>query len=303
MTDRIIDLAEGPARLRIENGILLIEAKEGAREGIPCEEIAAVVVSNREVVYTQAVLGALAEAGAMFVTCDAKRMPTAMLLPLKAHHAQAERYRKQAALTAPERKRLWAAIVKAKIRAQAAVLEGETGEDHGLRALVGQVRSGDVSNVEARAARRYWGRLFVGGGASEPFGRWNEEDGRVHCLNYGYAVLRALTARALCGAGLHPSFALKHTNVHNAFGLADDVMEVFRPKVDRAVRRMAEAVGGAELDREAKRALAETLTGRVEVEGESRTVPDVVQRMAQSLAGVVMGAGKAMWLPEWKEGE
>lgn len=301
MTDRIIDLAREPARLRIENGLLVIEAGAGRREAIPCEEIAVVVASHREVTFTQAVLGALAEAGASFVTCDAKWQPSAMLLPLRSHHAQAERYRRQAALSVPARKRGWAAIVRAKVRAQAAVLVMETGSDAGLRAMTKQVKSGDASNVEARAARRYWGRLFKGGAGEEPFQRWNEDDGRVHCLNYGYAVLRAMTARAICGAGLHPSFPLKHTNVHNPFGLADDLMEVFRPKVDRLVAQMASGGAVVTLDGVTKRALAETLTGRVEVEGESRTVADVLQRIAQSLAGVVMGTAKGMWLPAWEE--
>ncbi len=120
------------------------------------------------------------------------------------------------------------------------------------------------------------------------------EDSRNSLLNYGYAVLRSITARAICGAGLHPTFALHHTNVHNAFGLADDLMEPFRPIIDAAACLLA----GAELNSETKRRILELILSRYSVDGEERSLPDIVNRAAQSLAAAVMNNGCQLWLPE-----
>ena len=131
----------------------------------------------------------------------------------------------------PVCKRLWRQIVRAKIKAQAALLVELRGTDFGLGALVLRVRSGDPSNVEARAARRYWPHVF----ADLDFRRHRENEDQNILLNYGYAVLRAIIARAICAAGLHPSLGIHHHNRYNAFCLADDLMEPFRPAVDHAV--------------------------------------------------------------------
>lgn len=292
MTDRILDFSEGAAGLSIRNGLLVIR-KDGLEvDAMPCGEIAAVVVSHREVVFTQAVLGALAEAGAILVACDARRRPAAMMLPLESHHVQAERYARQSELTKPKRKRLWQQIVQAKIRAQARMLEERIGTDGGLHALAQRVRSGDPNNVEARAARRYWSVLFGEG----PYTRGNEDDPRNHWLNYGYAVLRAATARAICASGLHPTFGLAHRSKANPFALADDLMEPFRPMVDRVVA--TESTGP--LDKEAKQQLIEAVAARYMVEEENRTLFDILTRTAQSLARVVMGEGDRLWAPAWQ---
>jgi CRISPR-associated protein Cas1 len=289
MIDRVLDISEEPARLSIRNGLLVVESGGAERAAIPCAELASVVIGHRQVTLTQSVLTELAKAGALLVTCDGKFAPASMMLPLDAHHAQAERFRRQAALPLPRKKRLWQSIVRAKIRAQASVLEVVFGNDEGLRVLVSRVGSGDSGNVEARAARRYWARLFEEGN----FRRRDEDDPRNHLLNYGYAVLRSLTARAVCGVGLHPSFSLYHTNVHNPFGLADDLMEPFRPIVDLTVCRL----GWAGLDRESKARLIGALLARYIVEEEERTLPDILNGVAQSVAGVVMGDRTGIWLP------
>ena len=290
MTDRVLDIYEQPARLSIRNGLLVVESGGEERAAIPCEELAAVVIGHRQVSLTQAVLSELAKAGTLLVTCDEKFQPASMVLPLDAHHAQAERFRHQADLGAAKKKRLWQAVVKAKVLAQAGALERATGSDEGLRALVARVRSGDPDNVEARAARRYWSRLFEDGS----FRRRDDEDTRNHLLNYGYAVLRSVTARSICGAGLHPSFSLFHSNAANPFGLADDLMEPFRPLVDLIVH----AERKPELSAETKHKLITGLLSRYVVEDEERTLPDILVRLAQSLAAVVMGEREKLWLPE-----
>jgi CRISPR-associated protein Cas1 len=290
MTDRVLDISQEPARLSIRNSLLVVETGGIERAAIPCGELAAVVIGHRQVSLTQSVLSELAKAGALLVTCDEKFQPASMVLPLDAHHAQAERFRAQAAMDAPKKKRLWQAVVRAKIRAQADVLRRTTGSDDGLVALVAKVRSGDPDNVEARAARRYWSRLFEEG----RFRRRDDEDTRNHLLNYGYAVLRSITARAVCGAGLHPSFSLFHSNAANPFGLADDLMEPFRPLVDEIVH----GERAPQLSPEMKHKLIGGLLCRYEVEREERTLPDILTRLAQSLAAIVVGAREKLWIPE-----
>jgi CRISPR-associated protein Cas1 len=213
-----------------------------------------------------------------------------MVLSLDSHHAQAERFRRQAAMPGPRRKRLWRSIVQDKIRAQAAVLEEVLQSDEGLRALVPRVRSGDPDNVEARAARRYWSKLFPDG----RFRRRDGEDVRNARLNYGYAVLRSVTARAVCGAGLHPSFGLFHSNAYNPFALADDLMEPFRPLIDL----VAHAGQETELSPETKHKLIGVMLSRYSAGGEERTLVDILTRVAHSLARIVMGGREALWLPE-----
>lgn len=299
MTDRVLDFSHEPARLSIRNSLLVVETGGEERAAIPCSEIAAVLISHRQVSFTQAVLSELANARAILVTCNEKSMPVAMLLPIDAHHTQAERFRRQAILPGPKKKRLWQSLVRAKIQAQASALEDITGNGQGLRALVDRVGSGDPQNVEARAARRYWSQLF----GENKFFRGNPDDPRNALLNYGYAVLRAVTARAICGAGLHPSFTLYHANVHNPFGLADDLMEPFRPVVDRVVVRIATANEEApcpDLTPDTKRWLIAGVLSRIEVAGELRTLPDVLNKTAQSLASVVLGERPSLDLSPWR---
>lgn len=295
MTDRIIDFSDAPARLRARYDQLIVTRPDEADVSIPLADLAVVIVSHPQVTYTQAVLCGLAERGASLVACNRRHLPVGMVMPLVGHHAQAERFAAQARAPLPVRKRLWQQVVRAKIEAQAAVLEDLHGTDHGLRALVPLVRSGDPANVEARASRRYWPRLFT----DLSFRRDPDREDQNVLLNYGYAVLRAIVARAICGAGLHPCLGIHHHNRYDTFCLADDLMEPFRPLVDGAVAALVSERGhDAPLDRAAKTALLEGLTRRLELQGESRTLFDVLTRTAASLADVVMGRGTRLVLPE-----
>ncbi len=292
MTNRILDFSQAPVSLSIRNGLLVIRNGGVDVESVACGDIAAVVISHREVVFTQAVLGELAKTGASVIVCDSTRRPVAMMLPLQSHHIQAERFRRQAEMPRPRRKRLWQQIVRAKIAAQGDVLRDYRSTDAGLHALISHVRSGDPDNVEARAARRYWAVLFGDG----PFTRSDAVDERNHWLDYGYAVLRAATARAICGSGLHPTFGLAHRSKANAFALADDLMEPFRPVIDRVV--VSSPTGP--LHTEAKRRLIGAVAGRYVVDGENWTLFDILTRVAQSLARVIMGEADVLWLPTWR---
>jgi CRISPR-associated protein Cas1 len=295
MTDRILDLSEHPAYLSVNNGLLVIAQDGRDDQTVPLADLAAVVVSHPQVKYTHAVLAGLTAAGASFVTCDARHLPVGMLLPIDAHYVQTERFALQATAPLPLRKRLWREIVRAKVRAQGRLLAGLHGDDQGLIALAAAVRSGDAGNIEAQASRRYWPALF----ADPAFRRDFEAEDQNRLLNYGYAVLRAIVARALAAAGLHPSLGLHHHNRYNPFCLADDLMEPLRPLVDKAVWEIVRAAGPkVELNRPTKTALIQAITARVMVQGESRTTFDAASIAASSLVAVLHKEAKHLILPE-----
>lgn len=200
---------------------------------------------------------------------------------------------RQAALSLPARKRWWAQIVRAKIEAQAELLVERCGHDNGLVMMSRRVRSGDPQNLEAQAARIYWRALF-----GPEFFRMRQAGDQNRLLNYGYAVLRALVARALCGAGLHPSLGLSHHNRYNPFCLADDLMEPFRPLVDRAVALWCETHSPDDpIDKETKTALLAPLLDRYRVRGEERTLFDILATAAAALTQAVLANRRSLDLP------
>ncbi len=289
MNDRIIDISRAPARLSIDNGRLVLAVGE-TKEIVPLAHMRALIVSCPGVTYTHAVLDRLMEAGVSFICCDDKHQPSGMLLPLVGNSVQTERFRLQAELGVTVRKRLWQSVVRAKVREQAAVLE-RFARPNPLASLWRRVKSGDADNMEAQAARLYWPLLF-----GKEFERRREGCGINARLNYGYAIIRAMTARALVGAGLHPSLGLHHHNRYDAYCLASDMMEPFRPVVDAEVARLQPAAD-SELCPESKRGIVAALESRWVVEGESRTLADIITRACESLMGVIAGVRKELWLP------
>ncbi len=295
MTDRIIDLSGGPAQLHARNGLLVIERDGEPDVTVPLTEVAALVVAHPRVTFTQSTVSGLADAGGILVTSDNRFLPAAMMLPLRSNFIQTQRLTVQAGASKPTRKRLWQQIICAKICAQAKAIEDRTGTPCSIRKMARRVRSGDPTNVEAQAARRYWSDLF-----GNEFRRDPDRDDQNRLLNYGYAVLRATVARALCGSGLHPSIGIRHHNRYNPFCLADDIMEPWRPTVDGVVVDWTERHGAdAPLDAQAKAALIERITGRFDLDGSSRTLFDVLSRTAASLVAVYAGKEKELTLPEF----
>jgi len=295
MTERILDVAQDSARLRVDCRRLVIEQNDKAVAKVPLGEVAALVVSHPKVTYTQAVLSGLVEHGGALVVCDRRHLPVGMLLPIEAHYVQAERFALQARAAKPRCKRLWQQIVNAKVAAQGRLLARLHGDDRGLLALARTVRSGDPTNVEAQASRRYWPALF-----NDPeFRRDPTRDDQNRFLNYGYAVLRAVVARAICAVGLHPSLGIHHHNRYNAFCLADDVMEPFRPLVDERVCEIVTVQGPqAPLDPTTKQTLLGICTARLALEGESRSLFDTLARTASSLVAALRDGSQKLALPE-----
>ena len=199
---------------------------------IPIEDTGIVILDNKQITITQGLMEALLENNCALITCDSKRMPTGLMLPLAGNTIQTERFKSQIEASLPLKKQLWQQTIEAKISNQAAVLKYVTGELHNnMLKWAGSVKSGDTENMEARAAVYYWKTIFD----DEFFTRDNDSDGRNGLLNYGYAILRAIVARALVGAGLIPTLGIHHHNRYNAYCLADDIMEPYRPYVDKLV--------------------------------------------------------------------
>ncbi|MCC7510903.1 MAG: type II CRISPR-associated endonuclease Cas1 [Planctomycetes bacterium] len=293
MTDRVLDFSEEPARLSVRTENLCIERDDQPPRMIPMAEVGVIVVSHPRVSYTHSVLMLLAAKGGAFITCDERRLPIAMLLPLQGNVTQTESMIAQAGASDPVRKRLWKRIVRAKLKAQARALDACGLDGQPVLALLPEVKSGDAANVEATAARRYWaalsGRMLPQDFHRDADGAWPNA-----LLNYGYAVLRAIVARALCASGLHPSLGLHHHNRYNAFCLADDLMEPMRPLVDKAVIGFLRANPDTnEVTKQARAFIIEKLMDRYMNLGEARTLFDLSSRVAARVVAVFMGEALA----------
>lgn len=199
----------------------------------PIEDLGVVVLDNRQITITSGAMEALLENNCALITCDSKSMPVGLMLPLYGNTTQNERFRKQLDASAPLKKQLWQQTVQAKINNQAAVLCACTNEEtRCMRVWANDVRSGDPENLEARAAAYYWKTLFA---KIEGFTRDREGIPPNNLLNYGYAILRAVVARGLVTSGLLPTLGIHHHNRYNAYCLADDIMEPYRPYIDELV--------------------------------------------------------------------
>ena len=278
MIGRVIEIAGEGRHLARTRGLMTVSAN-GSEEGrIPLDDIGVLLCNARGLTYSNDLLVELAKRGVAVTLCGPNYLPVAWLWPIEGHHIQALRMRRQLEAPLPLRKRLWQAVVRAKIVQQKTTLGLLGKREGGLDGLARQVKSGDPDNLEAQAARRYWPLLFGPHFQRERYGPMPNP-----MLNYGYTVLRAATARAVAAAGLHPSLGIHHHNRYDSMCLVDDLMEPFRPAVDYRVARLMES-GCAEVTPEAKRALAETLAADMRTERGTTPLETCLERAAQSLA-------------------
>jgi len=294
MIGRIVEVADDRRHLFMHRGFMVVQDTEGQRKElgqVPLDDIAAVIANAHGVSYTNNLLVALAERGAPFVLCAANHNAVGMLLPIEGNFEQAKRIEAQIAASQPTHKRMWAAVVRAKLEQQAAALEAAGAPTAPLTALVRKVKSGDPENVEAQGARRYWTLLF-----GDEFRRDQQGGGRNALLNYGYTVLRACMARSIIAAGLHPSIGLHHSNDNNAMRLVDDLMEPFRPMVDLKVWQLCRNAE-TEVTPDSKRALVRTLYDDMQTSMGATPVSVCMQRLATSLAQVYLGERDKLDLP------
>ena len=261
------------------------------RDRVPVEDIGLLILDAPTTTYTHSVLTEVLAAGAAVIPCGSNHHPAGMFLPQQ-NTLQVQRVADQAAASLPLKKRLWKQIVRRKIRNQAFVLPKDSPARKALVELASHVRSGDPANVEAQAARRYWRAMFGDG-----FRREREGASPNNFLNYGYMAMRAAVARALCGAGLHPSLGLHHHNRSNTFCLADDLLEPLRPVVDRKVLNLHRA-GAEELDRQVKYDLLSVLTEEVALAGATGPVMVALERVVASLVRCYEGTDKELLLPD-----
>lgn len=258
----------------------------------PIEDIGFVVIENPQVSISIPLLNELADNNVSVVFCDKKQMPKTMLMTLEGNTTQQESYKYQIDASAPLKKNIWKQLVECKIKNQALLLKkvGKNGDV--LKQYYMNVKSGDTDNREGAAAREYWGRIY-----DEGFKRDREGQPPNNLLNYGYTILRAAVTRALIGSGLYPAFGVFHRNRYNAFPLADDVMEPYRPFVDELVYHIYHDSAVIELDNQAKGILLRVLFSDVKMGKVTRPLENALSLTTASLLRMYKGETDKLSLP------
>lgn len=282
----------------VEKADNLTEAFKKANELTrPIEDIGVVVLDHKQITITQGALEALLENNCAVITCDSSHLPVGLLLPLAGNTTQNERFRKQLEASLPLRKQLWQQTIQQKIRNQAAVLcEYTDAETRCMQVWANDVRSGDPENLEARAASYYWKNLF---GNIPEFIRNRDGVAPNHLLNYGYAILRSVIARSLVASGMLPTLGIHHHNRYNAYCLADDIMEPFRPYVDRLVYDITEQYGtDVELSKDIKAELLSIPTLDVNIGGKRSPLMVAASQTTSSLYKCFCGELRKIAYPD-----
>lgn len=271
--------------------------KQDAERTIPIEDIGVVVLDNRRITITTGAMEALLGNNCAIITCDSTNLPVGLMLPLSVNTTQSERFRNQIDASLPLKKQLWQQTIRQKILNQATVLNKNTGAIvKNMQVWANEVKSGDPDNLEARAAAYYWRNLFP---TLPNFVRGREGDPPNNLLNYGYAILRACVARGLVGSGLLPTLGIHHHNRYNAYCLADDIMEPYRPFVDDLVINiMQEYPDYSELTQSIKTALLMIPSLDVMLDGKRSPLMIAVGQTTASLAKCFNGELRKIAYPE-----
>ena len=282
--------------------------KEKPSAKVPIEDIGVVILDAYQLTISQNLISKLLDNNVALITCNKKRMPQGLLLNLDGHHVQQEKFRNQINTSLPLKKQLWQQTIKQKIRNQAYLLSLLTiiagSELQNMDYWANSVKSGDPDNYEGRAAAFYWRHLFSQYIDSFKRGRFEDEPNNL--LNYGYAILRAITARSLVASGLLPTFGIHHHNKYNAYALADDIMEPYRPFVDFVVYQIVDEYqdeiyknGEIELSTEIKAKLLVIPTLDVIIDGEKSPLMIAMQRTTASLSACFDGVRKTILFPKF----
>lgn len=271
--------------------------KANAVKTIPIEDIGVVVLDDKQITMTQGMMEALLNNNCAVITCDKSHLPIGLMLPLRGNTTQNERFRFQLDASLPLKKQLWQQTVQAKISNQAAVLKLCRGTETGnMLKWQNDVRSGDPDNLEGRAAAYYWKNMFP---EVEDFTRDREGVSPNNLLNYGYAILRAVIARALVASGMLPTLGIHHHNRYNAYCLADDIMEPYRPYVDELVVKFTDENGYPdELTPDIKRELLSIPVLDVRINGQRSPLMLAAGQTAASLYRCFSGESRKLIYPE-----
>jgi len=287
-----------PCYLKKKDQQLAIEFPEKENKpsaSVPIEDIGMLVLDSPHITLTNALIAELNQNNVAVISCDTKHLPYGLMLPMFSHHAFTEKMYQQLESSLPLKKNLWQQTIVAKIANQAAVLHGLGMDDAKLQRYIGLVKSGDPQNVEGRAAAYYWEKVF---GTNSNFTRLREGDGPNAMLNYGYAILLAIVARALVASGLLPAVGIHHRNKYNPWCLASDIMEPYRPYVDKVVIQIAnENPEMDELTPETKKKLLQIPVIDINIDGKSSPLMVGVQRTTASLSSCYEGQTRRILYP------
>ncbi|MFT4062296.1 MAG: type II CRISPR-associated endonuclease Cas1 [Edaphocola sp.] len=285
-----------PAYLKTQNEQLHISrGKDMDDVTVPIEDVGVLILDHNQITITQPLMAKLLANNVALITCDHTHHPVGLMLNLDGHTLQSQKFKEQIAATQPLKKQLWQQTIEAKIRNQAAVLAALGKAPKPLHTLGQTVKSGDSANNEAKAATYYWRNLF------EPeldFRRERYGPAPNNLLNYGYAILRAVVARSLVASGLLPTLGIFHRNQYNAYCLADDIMEPYRPYVDLLIVRSREGAFPAELDTHHKRLLLGIPAMDVTIDGRQSPLMNAVQRTTASLSKCYEGEQRKILYPQ-----
>lgn len=288
-----------PGHLSVKNNQLCYEPRDPGDgpplRTFPMEDIGSILVESMQMTLTSFCINALAEHNVALLFCGSTHMPSAQTLPFSGNTLTGKNTRAQLDSTSALKNRLWKQTVQAKIMNQAGCLASLGIEDKSLVSLAGATKAGDPGNNEAVAARRYFKLL----GLDEAFLREREGAPPNHALNYGYAILRAACARALTGSGLLCCIGIHHTNQYNAFALADDIMEPYRPFVDEMVFSERDFFSVSELGREQKARLLQVLVRDVRFKEEKRPLSNVLSFTSASLVRCFLREENSLLFPEF----
>lgn len=287
-----------PAYLSTKNEQLHIRFLDGEKPDklVPIEDLGMVVLENQQITITNALISKLVNNKVAIVSCNAQHLPEAIMLPLQGHTEQTERVRNQLNASLPLKKNLWQQTVSAKIKNQHELLKEKGKHSKRMEYLYKNVNSGDTTNHEAQAAAIYWQALF-------DIPDFNRMQGGIppnNLLNYGYAILRAVIARALVSSGMLPGVGIWHRNKYNAYCLADDIMEPYRPYVDLVVSHIVENFDNyAEIDTELKKELLSIPALDVKIDGQKRPLFVAASRTTSSLYDCFAGISRKIVYPEY----
>jgi CRISPR-associated protein Cas1 len=280
---------------------MVIDIVEGEKRQVtvPVEDIGVVVLDSYQITITNPLLNALLANNTTVISCNEKHMPFGLFMPLESNTLQSERFSHQLEASQPLKKQIWQQTVQSKIANQAWLLQSKGIDVDPMRYFERSVRSGDPDNYEGRAAAFYWKNLFDGL-TEEAFVRGRYEDEPNNLLNYGYAILRAIVARSLVGSGLLPTLGIHHRNKYNAYCLADDMMEPYRPFVDRLVLDIVGEVDDCSiLTKEIKARLLVIPTIDVIIDEQKSPLMLATQRTTASLYDCFEGVSRKVFFPSF----
>lgn len=286
---------ENPARLSLKLAQMVVELQDVTRT-LPIEDIGVVILDHKQITITHALIDALLANNVAIVTSNDKHLPVGLMLPLDGNTLQSERFRAQINASEPLKKQMWQQTIVAKILGQAHVLGTQLIEHNNMLKWAKDVRSGDTDNMEARAAAFYWRNMFE----KDAFIRDPQGLPPNNLLNYGYSIVRAMMARALVGAGLLPTLGIHHHSRYDAYCLADDIMEPYRPFVDMKVLEMWSKGGvTSDISSEQKRELLGITTMDVSISGHRSPMMLAIQTTAQSVQKCYSGEARKIIYPDW----